>query len=375
MDTGFKISAGGHGVLLLFAVVGWPFMHDSETMAPQSVSVSLISSADLPVVSSAAPPQAPQPRDTLAALPSVAPTPPQASVAPVSRPDPAPQAPSPQPPAVESAPPPPRVDRVAPVPQPAPPKDVPVGDVRQEAVQKRPETTAVVPPQPEQAAQAPKAAAPQIVTEATDTSDQASLQPSLAPDTVRRPPQRPERPAPVVQPQPPEPTPPAPAPEKVAVAEPSPPEPTPPKPTPPEPTPSEPVDVQDSVSAALAEALAAPTESATPQATSSGPPLTQGDRDGLRLAVSQCWNFSALSTDASKVTVVVGMSMTLDGQPSNLRMVSFDGGGQAAAQQAFDTARRAILRCAGEGYSLPREKYDQWREIEMTFNPDIMRRK
>jgi len=105
----------------------------------------------------------------------------------------------------------------------------------------------------------------------------------------------------------------------------------------------------------------------------SGPPLSQGERDGLRVAVSRCWNFGALSTDAATVTVVVGMDMTLDGAPSNLRLVSQTGGPSVAAQQAFDTARRAILRCAP--FPLPPEQYDQWRTIEMTFNPEEMRRR
>ena len=47
--------------------------------------------------------------------------------------------------------------------------------------------------------------------------------------------------------------------------------------------------------------------------------------------------------------------------------------GAAAAQQAFEAARRAIIRCGVSGFDLPAEKYDQWQEIEMTFNPEQMR--
>jgi len=38
----------------------------------------------------------------------------------------------------------------------------------------------------------------------------------------------------------------------------------------------------------------------------------------------------------------------------------------------FETARRAIIRCGADGFPLPVEKYGQWREIEMTFNPEGM---
>ncbi|QDY69530.1 hypothetical protein FPZ52_07785 [Qingshengfaniella alkalisoli] len=67
--------------------------------------------------------------------------------------------------------------------------------------------------------------------------------------------------------------------------------------------------------------------------------------------------------------------MTQDGKPvqGSLRMISYEGGPESAAQQAYETARRAILRCSGNGYPLPADKYEQWREIEMTFNPERMR--
>jgi len=43
------------------------------------------------------------------------------------------------------------------------------------------------------------------------------------------------------------------------------------------------------------------------------------------------------------------------------------------ANQAFGAARRAILRCGARGFQLPSDKYAQWRNIEMTFNPERMR--
>jgi hypothetical protein len=54
-------------------------------------------------------------------------------------------------------------------------------------------------------------------------------------------------------------------------------------------------------------------------------------------------------------------------------MLSASGGGDAAAKQAFEAARRAIIRCGNDGFDLPVEKYDHWRDIEMTFNPEKMR--
>ena len=51
------------------------------------------------------------------------------------------------------------------------------------------------------------------------------------------------------------------------------------------------------------------------------------------------------------------------------------GGSGQAAEVAWQAARRAILRCEGAGYGLPAEKFAQWREIEMVFNPARMRQR
>ena len=137
-------------------------------------------------------------------------------------------------------------------------------------------------------------------------------------------------------------------------------------------TPREPEPQADPVADAVAAAVA---EANEPQpAAPSGPPLTGGEKDALRVAVSQCWNVGSLSTDALATTVVVAVSMADTGVPDtgSIRMVSFSGGSEAGARQAFEAARRAIIRCGARGFPLPVEKYSQWRDIEMTFNPEGM---
>jgi hypothetical protein len=65
--------------------------------------------------------------------------------------------------------------------------------------------------------------------------------------------------------------------------------------------------------------------------------------------------------------------MNPDGTVVNneVRMLASSGGDEAAASTAFGAARRAVLRC--QPYELPAEKYAQWQEIEMVFNPSEMR--
>lgn len=134
--------------------------------------------------------------------------------------------------------------------------------------------------------------------------------------------------------------------------------------------------VADAAADAVA-ALAAEAAADTPAAPSrpAGPPMSAGEKDALRVAVSQCWNTGSMSTEAQRTKVTVGLSMNQDGTPitGSIRLLGSTGGDAASAEQAFQTARRAIIRCGRDGYSLPAEKFDSWKDIEILFNPENMR--
>ncbi len=220
--------------------------------------------------------------------------------------------------------------RVAALPQVAPPPEVETApDVVPDSA---PEPTPEPEPEPEpEEPAAPEAASDRIVTEAEEEQN-------YAPASSMRPRSRPARP--------------------VRQAEPV-----------PEPTPAPTTNTDDAVAAALAES-----QTQTPAPAPSGPPLTGGEKEGLRVAISRCWNVGSLSTDALGTTVVVAVEMEQNGRPitGSIRLVSSSGGSATGERQAFDAARRAIIRCGTQGFGLPVEKYDQWREIEMTFNPEGM---
>jgi len=231
--------------------------------------------------------------------------------------------------------------RVAPVPAPAPEPDVETApDVLDQPV--NPDTSDA--PAEEAPETAPEEATTEIVTEAETPSGGP-----VAPVASLRPPPRPARPTPPAEP---EET--ADAPEQEPEQEP------------------EADPLADAIAGAVADANT--TETAQPAAPS-GPPLTQGARDGFRIAVQTCWNVAALSTEALGTTVVVAFEMGRDGVPvgSSLQLLEFSGGSEAAAQQAYDAARRAIIRCGVNGYDLPEESYDRWRQVELVFNPEGMR--
>lgn len=382
MHTGHYISGAGHGILILWLLFGGLF--EPEPEPPQVADVAVLSEAEFAALTArsqppestsdvAAPPApdaeaepAPEPP-----APEPAPTPqPEPEPTPAPEPEPAPQAPEtppqaevsdvpPEPvapePEPESAPLPEVSERPQPRPAPrvapeavAPPEpDTAVADVEQPAVVPDPEVPTETPPEPEQEQTAPEAATTEIVTEAEE--------PAAAPTASLRPQTRPNRPTPAPTPEPEAET------EPTQTAQPD-----------PEPAPPTSTDTADAVADALAEALSGGTTDPQPDLPV-GPPMTSGEKEGLRVAVQRCWVVD-VGSQAANVTVTVAMEMDQSGRVAgDIRLIGSEGSPASAVDTAFQAARRAILRCQGDGYDLPAEKYAQWREIEMTFNPDGMR--
>jgi len=372
MNTGQIISAAGHAGLILWAVLGGTF---SSAPPPYEVrEVTAISAEDYAaLIAARRAPEAvasvdtPEPPEAGAApsVASQADAPPEQDRPPetdTAEPDPAPEPPEPapaEPAEVTDAPPvlqPPADDTAVLVPEIAEtPRLRPAPRVAPEPVA-RPEPDAEV-DEVDRAATAPdesaetveddrretarEEAATEIVTEAEKSEDAAAPARSLRP---RPRPARAEEPVRTAA-----------APQPAAETAPR-------------------VDdaaVEDAIAAALGAAGAGTGDTGTP----SGPPLTAGEKDALRVAVQQCWNVGSLSTEALATTVVVTVSMFEDGRPdaASIRMTGYSGGGAEAADHAFGAARRAIIRCGANGYDLPFGKYDRWRSIEMTFNPERMR--
>ena len=368
MNTGQVISAAGHATLIGWMMFGGVFR--SETLPIKATEVSVISgeafaalvaaqNAPSSTTEVAQPVQpeidteavdVPQPDTTpvqetpeVAAAPAADDAPDVSELAPLPDAEVSDEAPvlsAPEPEVVVDVPdiserPVPRPSiRIAPEPVAVPEPDARPDPVEQPAVVQAETGATVAEPQD---ATAPEEAADEIVTEAE--------KPTAAPETsVRPPPRRPTRPA-------------------VQAAETSTSTLTPQ---------AETADTSSAVIDALAEALGQATE--TPSAPS-GPPLTLGEKDALRVAVQQCWNVGSLSSVALETTVVVAVSLSQDGKPvtSSIRQIGSEGGTAASVKQAFETARRAIIRCGARGFQLPGDKYEQWKDIEMTFNPERMR--
>ncbi len=360
LNTGQIVSGIGH-----IGVIGWalfggvfsseplPFEVTEVTAISAEEYAALIAPQDSPdAASDIVTPDAPEINDAtpdVAATPDAPPEVTQPDVAEVAEPDVAPDVPQPAPetevsdeppvldppsedvavllPAPNVRPQPRPAPRVAPEPMVQPEPDVAIDDIIQEETTPSEDADTV---QEDTEATSPEEATTEIVTEAEELAAAAAPSSSLRPQT---------------------------RPQRAAQTEPS--EDT---------TPS-----SDAVNEALAEALGTGGTDTTPEPT--GPPLTGGEKDALRVAVEQCWHVGSLSSEALQTTVVVGVKMSEDGKPltNSIQMLSSSGGSGTAARQAYEAARRAIIRCGYSGYDLPVEKYDRWRDIEMTFNPEKMR--
>lgn len=121
----------------------------------------------------------------------------------------------------------------------------------------------------------------------------------------------------------------------------------------------------------VADAVAAALQSAQSSTSSkpSGAPLSASEKGSFRSAVERCRTIDD-GSKASQIEVLVAMQMQPDGKvvPGSIQLVSADSNDTKAVNVAFQTIRRNILRCQGDGYNLPKEKYDHWREIELRFS-------
>jgi len=365
---GTFVSGLGHVGLMVWLIVGWGL--DSEPLQIETMDVSVISgeefeqmragatpepgdaSPDTPVPPQVdeVPPALPAPQEPNIVEPLPEPTPPPPSELPPPPPPLAPQtdvadappavpappvAPPPTPDVeVSETPTPPQAPTVASTISQPPEQDAQVDDVVREEVT------------PDNSVEAEVVAEEQEATAPEETTTQIVIE-DLAPTSSVRPSTRPSRPEPVSETQT--------AQETPAEA-----------PTP-EPAPEE--APQEDVAAALAAALEGNAAPALP----AGPPLTGGERDSFRVAVNRCWNVDPGSV-AARVTVEVAFNLDRDGTVTGneVRLLSSQGD-SGAVDTAFQAARRAILRCQSGGYDLPADKYDQWQEVVITFDPSGMR--
>lgn len=76
-------------------------------------------------------------------------------------------------------------------------------------------------------------------------------------------------------------------------------------------------------------------------------PSSETDLASLAQAIAACWNIGSLSREAQGVSMTVEFDATHDGRVvfDSIALVDGSSGSAAAIQQAFESVRRAIVRC------------------------------
>lgn len=102
--------------------------------------------------------------------------------------------------------------------------------------------------------------------------------------------------------------------------------------------------------------------------------LTEAEAADFVGQVAKCWTIAGLSQVAQTTVVTVRFSLDQDGRPKrdSFALIGAGKDTRQPVKDAYAAARRAVLRCGAKGFKLPLEKYAQWKDIEMTFNPERM---
>ncbi|MDR1488300.1 MAG: cell envelope integrity protein TolA [Holosporales bacterium] len=104
-----------------------------------------------------------------------------------------------------------------------------------------------------------------------------------------------------------------------------------------------------------------------------GPVLTATQVDLIRQTIRKCWHFPAGLKNAEELLVDIRMELLEDGTVKKAEIVDknrmkSDPNFKVAAENAY----RAVLDPECNPLPLPKEKYEEWKNLELTFNPKEM---
>jgi hypothetical protein len=219
--------------------------------------------------------------------------------------------------------------------------------------------------------------------------------PEVKPEPPQPPPPKPEPPkseppkpqpppVPETPPAPPPPPPPAPEPKPEPPKAETPPQPMP-KPPPPKPTPPKPKQDEAAFDTLLKNLAkndpdkTPPDQKAKPdQAQPKNSPqpiaplgdqLTVSEMDLVKQQIEACWNVPAGAREAQDMTPEFRVAMNPDGTVRDVVQTNIERNSDQFFQAAADSARRALLNPRCQPLKLPPDKYDQWQNFTITFDP------
>lgn len=81
--------------------------------------------------------------------------------------------------------------------------------------------------------------------------------------------------------------------------------------------------------------------------------------------IKSCWIVPVLGSTISSISIELFMKK--NGQVDEIKLLSEKKDNNAQTSIAFASVKRAILKCEGNGYNLPKEFYEQWKNIKIVF--------
>lgn len=125
-----------------------------------------------------------------------------------------------------------------------------------------------------------------------------------------------------------------------------------------------------------AEKADKPTPQKTPAPSPSPPSLDQqvsmSEIDAVRQQISRCWNLPAGARDAQDLVVTIRATVAPDGTVTSAVIDDRSRMGDPFFRAAAESAQRAMLNPACQPLKLPPQKYEQWKNLRLNFNPKDM---
>ena len=98
--------------------------------------------------------------------------------------------------------------------------------------------------------------------------------------------------------------------------------------------------------------------------TSPAGPLSEELVARIGPVIAACW----MPDSPDEPVVTLSIRLTREANVGEVSLAWAEPDTQDRVQRAYQSARRAVYRCAGE-LDLPDNSYEVWRDIEMTFDP------
>jgi len=100
--------------------------------------------------------------------------------------------------------------------------------------------------------------------------------------------------------------------------------------------------------------------------------MTISEIDLVKAQIRECWNVPAGAREAEDLIIEIKVDMGRDGVPRNAWIESRARMGEAFYRAAAESALRAVLNNRCHPFKLPPQKYDQWHDLRLVFNPRDM---